>query len=127
LTSDPRAQLGRLAEDHAARWLETQGAQIVLRNYRRRSGELDLIAIHRGCLLIVEVRLRSPSRFGDGAESVDAGKQARIIRTARQLLQQRADLARLPVRFDVIAVRPDPDAEGGLHLEWITHAFTTRA
>lgn len=127
MTDDPRAKLGRLAEERAARLLEQHGATIVLRNYRRRSGELDLVAIHRQMLLVVEVRLRSHTRFGSSAESVDGAKQARIVRTTQQLLQQRADLARLPVRFDVIAVQPDQDSEQGWRLEWIAHAFTAHA
>ena len=38
-------RLGRLAEDWAAQTLSKSGAEIVVRNFRRRSGELDLVAI----------------------------------------------------------------------------------
>jgi putative endonuclease len=114
--------LGRIAEDLAAQHLTAAGAEILLRNYRRRRGELDIIALHRGVLLIVEVRLRSSDRHGDGAASIDRFKQRKIIAAAHQLLQQRRDLARYPVRFDVIALSPGTN-DADWHLDWMAHAF----
>ena len=114
--------LGRIAEDLAAQHLIAAGAEILLRNYRRRRGELDIVALHRGVLLIVEVRLRSSDRHGDGAASIDRFKQRKIIAAAHQLLQQRRDLARYPVRFDVIALSPGT-TNADWHLHWMTHAF----
>jgi len=58
--------------------------------------------------------------LGGAAASVDRRKQQRITRAARQLLQQRADLARLPVRFDVIVCGSHGAAP---RMEWIEHAF----
>lgn len=116
-----RQQSGRRAEDLAAEFLRAQGCEILERNYRRRLGELDLIARERGVLVIAEVRTRAQERFGTAAASVDRRKQRRITRAAQQLLQQRSDLARLPVRFDVLVVgdlaTPNP------RIEWIRHAF----
>ncbi|NDF85300.1 MAG: YraN family protein [Gammaproteobacteria bacterium] len=117
--------LGRDAEDLAAAHLQAAGAEIVLRNYRRRRGELDIVALHRGVVLIVEVRLRSSASHGGGAASVDRCKQRRIIHAARQLLQQRRDLARHAVRFDVIALSPQRTSgnSAGWHVDWLQHAF----
>jgi putative endonuclease len=117
----PRQQSGKRAEDLAAEFLRAQGCEILERNYRRRLGELDLVARERGVLVIAEVRTRAQATFGSAAASVDRRKQRRITRAAQQLLQQRADLARLPVRFDVLVVSelaaPEP------RIEWIRHAF----
>jgi putative endonuclease len=119
-----RAELGREAERLAAAHLEAAGANILLRNYRRRRGELDLVALHRGVLLIVEVRLRSNDRYGGGPASVDARKQRRLVHAARQLLQQRPDLARHPVRFDVVALsRQGTAGESPWKIDWLQHAF----
>jgi len=116
-----RQRTGRLAEDLAAQFLRARGCEILVRNYRRRLGELDLVAREGGVLVIGEVRTRAHSRFGSAAGSVDWRKRRRIVRAAMQLLQQRADLARLPVRFDVIVVH-DLDAREP-RIEWIRHAF----
>ena len=119
---DSRA-LGIQAEEIAAAYLVAQGAELLLKNYRRRLGELDLVALHRGTLLIVEVRTRSSDAYGGAAASVDGLKRRRIVRAAQQLLQQRRDLARLPVRFDVTVVSQIATAKPAV--EWIRGAFET--
>jgi putative endonuclease len=116
-----RRALGLRAEQVAAEYLAAQGAELIFRNYRRRLGELDLVALHRGTLLIVEVRTRSSDAYGGAAASVDGLKRRRIAWAAQQLLQQRRDLARLPVRFDVTIVSQLSAAKPTV--EWIRGAF----
>jgi putative endonuclease len=117
-----RQRLGNRAEDAAAAYLRAQGALILLRNYRCRCGELDIVAqVAESELAIVEVRTRSSQTYGGAAASVDAGKRQRLILAASRLLQQRRDLARLRVRFDVIVVS---DPFGDTQIEWIKHAFS---
>ena len=115
--------LGAAAEQVAADFLRAQGLEILDRNFRRRLGELDIVARDGDVLVIAEVRCRSSDQFGGAAASVDPGKQTRLVRAAAQLLQQRRDLARLRVRFDVVAI----SKVGGhpTHVEWIRHAFST--
>jgi putative endonuclease len=118
-----RQQLGNRAEDAAASFLQGQGARILLRNYRCRCGELDIVAeLGNGELAIVEVRTRSSQAYGGAAASVDARKRQRLIRAASRLLQQRKDLAHLRVRFDVMVVS---DPGGDPRVEWIKHAFSS--
>jgi len=116
-----RQQIGRRAEDVAAEFLRTQGCEILERNYRRRLGELDLIAREGGVLVIAEVRMRASAKWGGAAASVDRRKQQRITRAAQQLLQQRRELAQLPVRFDVLVVSDLTGVEP--QVQWIRHAF----
>ncbi|MEP7246687.1 MAG: YraN family protein [Gammaproteobacteria bacterium] len=116
-----RAELGQNAEDVAAEFLQRQGFELVARNYRRRSGELDVIARKDDVLVIVEVRTRSSDSFGGAAASIDGWKQHKIIRAATQLLQQRPDLAKLRARFDVIVVHDVRSAQP--RVEWLQHAF----
>jgi putative endonuclease len=116
-----RQQRGRRAEELAAEFLRTAGCEILQCNYRRRLGELDIVARANEVLVIAEVRTRTGSAYGGAAASVDRRKQQRITRAASQLLQQRPDLARLPVRFDVLVVS-DPYGPAPA-IEWIQHAF----
>lgn len=103
------------------RFLTQRGLGIVSRNFRRRLGELDVVARDRDVLVIVEVRTRMNQNFGGAAASVGPRKQRRIVRAAAQLLQQRRDLARLRARFDVIVVHEPLGAEP--RIEWIQQAF----
>lgn len=116
-----RQESGRRAEELAAEYLRAAGCEILHRNYRRRLGELDIVARAAGVLVIAEVRTRASKAWGGAAASIDHRKQRRITRAASQLLQRRADLAALPVRFDVLVVS-DPYGPAPA-IEWIQNAF----
>jgi putative endonuclease len=117
-----RQRLGRNAEDAAARFLADQQLTILARNYRCRTGELDIIAqTAGGVLVIAEVRLRADRRYGGGAASVDWRKQRRIQRATCHLLACQPVLARRAIRFDVLDLAPD--GADGYRIEWIRHAF----
>jgi putative endonuclease len=117
----PAQRLGARAEQLALEYLQARGLTIVERNYRRRLGEIDLVAIDDGVLVIAEVRTRSSEAFGGAAASVDGRKQRRIIRAAGQLLQRNHDYAALPVRFDVLIVAGAATATPAV--QWLQHAF----
>jgi putative endonuclease len=113
-----RAALGRAGEEAAARYLAARGLEVLLRNWRCRLGELDLVAREGAVLVIVEVRRRARGDFGGAAASVTPAKRRRIVRAARHLLMQRPELARCAARFDVITL--DGSAA---RIEWIRGAF----
>lgn len=118
-----RQVIGQRAEDLAVAFLRSQGLQILERNFRRRLGELDIVARDGDTLVIVEVRTRASDRYGGAAASVDPRKQQRLVRAAEQLLQQRKDLARLPARFDVVTVSELTGVSP--KVQWLRHAFLT--
>jgi putative endonuclease len=110
------------AEEIAAQFLAEHGLAIVLRNYRVKIGELDIVAREAADVLIVaEVRTRASDEFGGAAASIDGWKRRCIVRTTARLLQERKDLASCRVRFDVIVVS-EMDS-GRPRVEWIKHAF----
>jgi putative endonuclease len=117
-----RAELGRAAEERAARRLHQAGFTVLARNYRCRGGELDIVARRGELLVIVEVRLRSSRRFGGPAASVTTAKRRRIVRATRVLLARQPQLALLALRFDVLAT----DGASG-PIEWIEGAFDANA
>jgi putative endonuclease len=90
----------RLAERHLAR----AGYRIRERNYRGRSGEIDLIAEHVGVLCFVEVKGRSGAGFGAPEEAVTLEKQRRIARAALEYLSRRRLADSMPCRFDVVSI-----------------------
>jgi putative endonuclease len=111
-----RRQTGSLAENRAAAFLESQGFTIVVRNFLRRVGELDVVARAGDLLVIAEVRTRADDRFGGAAASVGPAKQRRIVATAALFLDLHPNLRRCRVRFDVLVVRDQ-------RVEWLKHAF----
>jgi putative endonuclease len=108
---------GAQAEQLAAQFLQKQGLKLLHSNYRCRFGEIDLICQHDGALVFVEVRLRSNAAFGGAAASIDARKQAKLVRTAQHYL---ATLPHIPpCRFDAILMQ-SADSHG---IEWVKNAF----
>jgi len=113
---------GQQAETAAARFLESHHLTILARNYRCRTGELDIVArTPDGVVIIAEVRMRARCNYGGGAASVDWRKQRKIQRATRHLLVTHPHLARCALRFDVLEVRPDG---GDYAINWIRHAFS---
>ena len=106
---------GNAGEITAAVFLEKNGCKILERNFRRPTGEIDLIVRDRKCIVFVEVKQRSSLRYGRPAEAVNRAKQIHILRTAALYLAENGTDDTL-VRFDVVEVLPD-------NVQWIRSAF----
>ncbi len=100
---DTRA-LGRRGEDLAVEYLVSSGFRILARNVHLRYAELDVVALEKGALVFVEVRMRRGSGFGTAAESVDPRKQRRIASAALELVARGGLPRAARIRFDVIAI-----------------------
>lgn len=96
-------QVGDLGEQAAATYLSQSGYTILERKYRRKIGEIDIIAKINQTLVFIEVKTRSSTRYGFPAEAVTYRKQQKIMYTALCYLQQikQEDAC---CRFDVIEI-----------------------
>ena len=124
---NPRATLGRLGEELAARHLQRDGARILARRVRTSAGELDLVALEGNSLVFVEVKSRlGDARAGaslDPLEGIGAHKRARLRRAgAAWLSEQRARPYARTIRFDAIGVTLDQTGRV-LALEHLRDAF----
>lgn len=107
---------GQTAERLAETFLVQRGLRVLVRNWRVRGGEIDLICEDRGTLVFVEVRLRGSSSFGGAAASITPTKQRRIILAARHYLAGKREQV---CRFDAILL----DRLDVTRIEWIQDAF----
>lgn len=98
-----RRHLGIKGENIAVRYLIKKGFQILDRNFRCRLGEIDIIAMDKGCLVFIEVRTKSSIKYGLPQESVTQAKINKLRRLAQFYLVQKS-LYDINIRFDVIAV-----------------------
>jgi putative endonuclease len=119
--STPRKEAGDAAEQAAFEYLLERGLKPLIRNYRCRGGEIDLVMLDREVLALIEVRLRRNSHFGGAAASVTNSKQKRIGIASRHLLMTRRELSRYRARFDVMAIQGA--AQDDFQIEWIKDAF----
>jgi putative endonuclease len=97
---------GAEAERRARRFYRLRGYRVLGENVWAGGNELDLIVRRGGRLVFCEVKERSSDGFGAPVEMVGAEKQRRLRRAAEAWLAARPELARLEVRFDVVAVTP---------------------
>jgi len=101
--SRSRIDFGKTGEDLACRELERRGYAIVARRYRRRGGELDIIARDGTTVVFVEVKARQDRAFGLGAEAVGYFKRRRMAQIAMDYIV-RHHLTNCPLRFDVVSI-----------------------
>ncbi len=113
-TPNRNRESGARGEELACECLGAKGFDIAERNFRTRSGEIDVIARRGDLLVFVEVKARENNAFGTGREAVTARKQAKIIEAAR-LYASRMDALERRMRFDVIEV--DLAYESVVHFE----------
>nr|WP_321466864.1 YraN family protein [uncultured Desulfobulbus sp.] len=112
---------GQWGEAQATEHLKRCGYTILTTNYRKRFGEIDIIAQKEGVLVFVEVKCRRHNHFGSPFEAVDLRKQQRICRVAMEYMQVHHG-GECSARFDVIAVRPGPGTDTA-QIEHIENAF----
>lgn len=99
-------QLGNKGEQQAADYLVKQGYNMLARNYKSKTGEIDIIAGEKGYIVFVEVKMRNDLSFGSGAEAIDRTKQRKIAQTAMFYIKQNR-LEKRDFRFDLITVEND--------------------
>lgn len=99
-------ELGRRGEALAARYLEDAGLRIIDRNWRCGLGEIDLVAVDRATLVVVEVKTRSSEAYGHPLEAITPGKLERLYLLASRWARAH-DLRFAGFRVDAVAIVDD--------------------
>lgn len=99
---------GKFGEDAAASFLIKKGYQIVERNFKKRYGEIDIIAIDKSVkdehvLVFVEVKTRNSLEFGNPLEAITPWKLKSVIKTIEYYTLTHKNLPALQ-RIDAVAV-----------------------
>ena len=97
-------RLGRRGERAAVRALKALGYRIVAKNVRTAAGEIDVVAVDGGTLVLVEVKASASVGGGSPACRVDHAKRQRL-RLAFRAVARGPVRAAAPYRFDVVSVR----------------------
>lgn len=118
MSNDP-ISLGQAGESAALFYLKKHGFQILEKNWRSRTAELDIIAKDRNTICFIEVKTRRSIKRGLPREAVTPAKQNKIIRAALLYLKKKRHTD-VPVRFDVVEVL---ESHGQLSVNLIKNAF----
>lgn len=111
-------EIGKKAEDMAANYLFSKGYDVVVRNWRFKKAEIDLIARKEGILIFVEVKYRSYDHFGAPEISVDEEKERLLLDAGAAYAEHVGhDWA---VRFDIVSILK---SDSGYRIEHFEDAF----
>lgn len=97
-------EVGTNFEKKAADYLMGQGYRILDRNFRCKTGEIDLIAMDGDYLCFIEVKYRSGTAKGFPAEAITPGKMRKITRTAQFYMLLHKIPQDTPCRFDAVVI-----------------------
>ena len=115
--------IGAKVERNTETFLNKRGLRTICRNYKCRTGEIDLVMSDQQTLVFIEVRYRKSHHYGSSAESVTINKQKKIIHTAEHYLLHKVKTPTPACRFDVVAIYPSDSTQSSLQFDWIKHAF----
>ncbi len=105
-----KTKLGNLGEEIAANYLKKLGYQILDRNYRKKWGELDIVAKFKKDIIFIEVKSQEKGTKFFPAQNVTYSKQQRLIRAARTWLSENRIPPEGQWQIDVIVVKWDSDS-----------------
>lgn len=109
--------IGNMAESLACQHLIDRRFKIIVRNYRDRFCEIDIIASNKEYICFIEVKYRNTESFGGGLGAVGYHKQNQLKRSAEYWLSRNNQYSELQPRIDVIAIDSDK------HIECIENAI----
>jgi putative endonuclease len=101
--SNSRQKLGKFGEKIALQFLKTKGFTPIAKNYRLKTGEIDIIAMDGNVLVFIEVKTRQGNTHGTPLDSITWKKQRQISKVAQEYLS-RNNLFEREARFDVLSV-----------------------
>ena len=129
LLKNDRQTIGKIGEEAALFFLQNKGYQLLVKNWRVRIGEVDLILRDRHELVFVEVKARTASRFAERflLANVFARKQKTLIALARLYIAiNYFNLEKAQPRIDVVGVLIDPTSMKPKRIEHIIAAVEIR-
>ena len=112
--------VGNNGEQQASNYLKDKGYSVIERNWRTRSGEIDII-VYKDCTIVfVEVKTLPNGTIDMIQKELNRQKQKRILKTAKCFLLKHRQYSNSYIRFDVIVIDM-PGFEKVYHIE---NAFT---
>ena len=97
---NPTAVLG---EDLAVKYLQNKGYKVIERNYQKRYGEIDVIALIDNTLVFIEVKTRKSISYGTPMEAITYRKLRELIKTAQYYSLTHPNLPKL-LRIDAVSI-----------------------
>lgn len=99
--------IGKNNEEKACKYLTDNGYKIIDRNFRSKTGEIDIIAIKDKYICFIEVKYRKNIKSGTPEEAVNVSKMKKISKVSEYYLYINRKYINYQIRYDVIAMSDD--------------------
>lgn len=109
----------------AETFLRKRGYELLGKNYRKQTGEIDLIARKEDTLHFIEVKTRtaeSTQKYGLPEEAVSSRKQKRLIETAFAYLSEQNCPENINWQIDVVSIVYSKEL-GSARIKLLSNAF----
>lgn len=119
------SSVGVNGEEIAAKFLQKKGFRIIERNFSKRYGEIDIVALDcsnkEQILVFVEVKTRKSKEFGSPLEAITSWKLKSLVRTAEYYKLTHSKLPE-QLRVDAVGIKLNDfnEIEQIEHVESIT-------
>ena len=111
---------GNKGEDKASQFLIEKGYSVLDRNWRTKTGEIDIIAVKDDLIVFVEVKTLPNGTPELLQTELNQRKLQRIVKTSKRFLLNHRQYSNSYVRYDVIVI----DMPGMPDVYHIENAFT---
>ena len=103
-------EFGEWAENNVAQYLESKGYSVLERNYRKKWGEIDVVAKKEGIMIFVEVKANKKELAGFEPETrISPEKLRRLNRVIQTYLASKKYPEDQDWQIDVVALTLDKD------------------
>jgi len=99
-------KLGQKGEDAACALIKAKGMEVLLRNYRCKKGEIDIIARDGRIICFVEVKTRSRTTLSRPSKGLKPKQKERIYRASKYYLKKLGN-PQAVCRYDLVELRYD--------------------
>lgn len=100
--------IGTAGEQVVSDWLESKNYNIIARNWRTVSGEIDIIAQKENKIVFVEVKTLLKTNLENLDVIINKKKQTKICITAKHFLQKNRQYNSMGISFDVVVLKSNP-------------------
>lgn len=97
-----KKSIGNFGEKQAQKFLRKNKYKIVCTNYRKKYGEIDIVAEKDNYLVFVEVKTRGENSHFAPVYAVNKSKQTKLMKTAYLYLKEYP--SNKNIRFDIIEI-----------------------
>jgi len=97
-------EVGSDGENRAIAFLILEGYEFIARNWRTKTGEIDIIVKKNDILVFVEVKTLPSGNLETLSHELNRRKQKRIIETAKFFLLNNRKYNNRKIRFDVLVI-----------------------